>query len=99
MGTTRTWLRTLLVLAALSPGVSGVAQELVQAVPTEAWAPGASALVVTPLPPTDAAPLPEFGELSVPGEGVRLDESIMPIASYFQVGGSGTPAAANPSTR
>jgi phosphate-selective porin OprO and OprP len=98
MKTTRKWSRALVALAMLSPGSIGAAQEFTAAVPTEAWSASESTLTVTPLPPTNAAspslaetlPLTESTvEPSIPGEGIRLDEAITPIASYFQHAGGG----------
>jgi phosphate-selective porin OprO and OprP len=97
MKTTWKWSHALVVLAVFSPGSIGVAQELTPTIPTEAWPPAATALSVTPLPPAEeATSMESIAELSVPNEGVRLDEAITPIASYFQVGGTGTPGGGKP---
>ncbi len=74
MGATWMWSHALIGLALLAPASMSHAQELIEAVPTEAW----------PQAPTfdlDA-------QSGVPADGVRLDEAITPIASYFQVGGA-----------
>lgn len=91
------WSCMLLALAMTSPGTIGAAEEMTAAVPTEAWPASESALTVTPLPLIDAATLSESADaLGIPGEGIRLDEAITPIASYFQQAGTGGGGAGNP---
>ncbi len=75
----------LLLLIALAYAPVSSAQELHEVIAAEPW----------PLSPTDAQPRSNgvlehstTTEIRHPADGVRLDEALMPIASYFQIGGS-----------
>lgn len=93
MKTTRMWLKWFGAASLSAIGAVSHAQQAAETVPTEAW----SAAPISEAAPTtvaDAIPLEATAATPddrMPGEGIRLDEAITPIASYFQSAASGAP--------
>jgi phosphate-selective porin OprO and OprP len=97
MKATGMWSRLLIVASALVAASAAPGQEaLTGTLPTEAWKSQLPPAVELPAPAAPLATAGRGGESAGTSEGIRLDQAVMPIAGYFQIGDPCDPCAPKP---